>query len=121
MTINTKFTAEEIREIEVEIALRAYFHSRERVPETQEEFDAWCENIIEKKKEKERKEAERKAKRIERENQPGFKTKRNYKRVMTEIEKAKEEMKALERKIAYYEKKKVELAKQFKEETGEEI
>ncbi len=62
-----------------------------------------------------------KAKRIEKENQPGYKAKRNYKRVIAEIEKATEEIEALKRKIAYYEKKKIELAKQYKAETGEEI
>ena len=69
----------------------------------------------------EKAQAEKRAKRRERENQPGVKAKRNYKRANTEIEKAKKEIETLKRKIAYYENKKVEYAKQYKEETGEEI
>ena len=120
--INTnKFTAEEIVEIESAIAVRALFNSREPIPETQEEFDAWCEKVIAENKESARKAEIAKQKRIERENQPGYKAKKNYKRTNTEIEKMKQEMKALERKIKYYEAKKAEYAKQYKEETGEEI
>ena len=62
-----------------------------------------------------------KAKRIERENQPGYKAKRDYKRAAAEIEKATEEIEALKRKVAYYEKKKIELAKRYEAETGEKI
>ncbi len=120
--INTnKFTAEEIAEIKSAIAIRALLHSREPVPATQEEFDAWCEKVIAENRESERKAEIAKQKRIERENRPGYKAKKNYKRVNTEIEKMKQEMKALERKIKYYEAKKAEYAKQYEAETGEEI
>jgi hypothetical protein len=120
--INTnKFTAEEIAEIKSAIAIRALLHSREPVPATQEEFDAWCEKVIAENREAERKAEIAKQKRIERENQPGYKAKKNYKRTNTEIEKMKQEMKALERKIAYYEKKKAEYAEQYEAETGEKI
>lgn len=120
--INTnKFTAEEIVEIKSAIAIRALLNSREPVPATQEEFDAWCEKVIAENREAERKAEIAKQKRIERENQPGYKAKKNYKRTNTEIEKMKQEMKALERKIAYYEKKKAEYAEQYEAETGEKI
>ena len=120
--INTnKFTAEEIAEIKSAIAIRALLNSREPVPTTQEEFDAWCEKVIAENREAERKAEITKQKRIERENQPGYKAKKNYKRTNTEIEKMKQEMKALERKIAYYEKKKAEYAEQYEAETGEKI
>ena len=59
--------------------------------------------------------------RAERENQPGFKAKRNFKRYETEIQKAEKEIKKLQKKIQQYEQKKKEAAEIYAKETNEKI
>ena len=121
MTINTKFNEIEVKEIKMAMAIRAMLNSTEPTPKTQEEFNAWCEEIVANYYKDKAKEEIKKQKRIEKENKPGFKAHRNWKRYDTEIKKAREQIKELERNIKYYEKKKAEYAKQYKAETGEDV
>ena len=121
MTINRKYNEEERAEITRAIAIRAIANSTEQAPKTQEEFDEWAEKIVKEYYENKAKEEARQQKRTEKENQPGFKAKRNFKRYETEIQKAEEEIKKLQKKIQYYEQKKKEAAEIYAEETGEEI
>lgn len=120
MTINTKFTQEEINIIKEIMSYKALFNCND-APSTQEEFDGWCDKIIEKYHEDKKREEIKKQKKIEKESQPGFKARRSWKRYDTEIRKAKEQIKELEKSIEYYEKKKAEYAKQYKAETGENV
>ena len=121
MTINRKYNAEEREEIRAAIVARAIANSAEQAPQTQEEFDKWAEKIVKEYHENKAKEETRQQKRAEKENQPGFKAKRNFKRYETEIQKAEKEIKRLQKKIQQYEQKKKEVAEIYAEETGEEI
>ena len=121
MTINRKYNAEEREEIRAAIAARVIANSTEQAPQTQEEFDKWAEKIVKEYHERKAKEETRQQKRAEKENQPGFKAKRNFKRYETEIQKAEKEIKRLQKKIQQYEQKKKEVAEIYAEETGEEI
>ena len=121
MTINSKYNAEEKEEIRAAIVARAIVNSAEQAPQTQKEFDKWAEKIVKEYHERKAKEETRQQKRAERENQPGFKAKRNFKRYETEIQKAEKEIKKLQKKIQQYEQKKKEAAEIYAEETGEEI
>ena len=121
MTINRKYNAEEREEIKRAIAIRAIANSTEQAPKTQEEFDEWAEKIVKEYHENKAKEEARQQKRAEKENQPGFKAKRNFKRYETEIQKAEKEIKRLQKQIQYYEQKKKEAAEIYEEETNEEI
>ena len=121
MTINRKYNEEERTEILTEIAVRAIINSAEQAPQTQEEFDEWTDKIIKEYYERKAKEEARQQKRAEKENQPGVKAKRNFKRYETEIQKAEKEIKRLQRQIQQYEKKKKEAAEIYAAETGEEI
>ena len=121
MTINRKYNEEERAEIKRGIAIRAIANSTEQAPKTQEEFDKWAEKIVKEYYENKAKEEARQQKRAEKENQPGFKAKRNFKRYETEIQKAEKEIKRLQKKIQQYEQKKKEAAEIYAEETGEEI
>ena len=121
MTINRKYNEEERAEIRTAIAVRAIANSAEQAPQTQEEFDKWAEKIVKEHHENKTKEETRQQKRVEKENQPGFKAKRNFKRYETEIQKAEKEKKKLQKKIQQYEQKKKEAAEIYAKETGEEI
>ena len=121
MTINRKYNEEERTEIKRAIAIRAIANSTEQAPKTQEEFDEWAEKIVKEYYENKAKEEARQQKRAEKENQLGFKAKRNFKRYETEIQKAEKEIKRLQKKIQQYEQKKKEAAEIYAEETGEEI
>ena len=121
MTINKKYNAEERAEIRVAIAARAIANSTEQAPQTQEEFDKWAEKIVKEYHERKIKEDAKQQKRTERENQPGFKAKRNFKRYETEIQKAEKEIKKLQKKIQQYEQKKKEAAEIYAKETNEKI
>ena len=121
MTINRKYNEEERAEIKRAIATRAIATSTEQAPQTQEEFDEWAEKIVKEYHERKAKEETRQQKRAEKENQPGVKAKRNFKRYETEIQKAEKEIKRLQKKIQQYEQKKKEAAEIYAEETGEEI
>ena len=120
MTINEKFTVEERKEIEMTIAILGWCGAK-NAPQTQEDFDTWCEEMLERKRVAEEKEAQRKARIQERNNQAGYKTKMNWKRKGTEITKLEKEIKAMQRKIAYLERARKELAKQYEIEVGEKI
>ena len=121
MTINRKYNEEERAEIKTAIAVRAIANSAEQAPQTQEEFDEWAEKIVKEYHERKAKEESRQQKRAEKENQPGFKAKRNFKRYETEIQKAEKEIKRLQKQIQYYEQKKKEAAEIYGAETNEEI
>ena len=121
MTINRKYNAEEREEIRVAIAARAIANSTEQAPQTQEEFDKWAEKIVKEYHERKVKEETKQQKRIEKENQPGVKAKRNFKRYETEIQKAEKEIKKLQKKIQQYEQKKKEAAEIYAKETNEKI
>ena len=121
MTINRKYNAEEREEIRVATVARAIANSTEQAPQTQEEFDKWAEKIVKEYHERKTKEESRQQKRAERENQPEFKAKRNFKRYETEIQKAEKEIKKLQKKIQQYEQKKKEAAEIYEAEIGEEI
>ena len=121
MTINRKYNAEEREEIRVATVARAIANSTEQAPKTQEEFDEWAEKIVKEYHERKAKEESRQQKRAERENQPGFKAKRNFKRYETEIQKAEKEIKKLQKKIQQYEQKKKEAAEIYAKETNEKI
>ena len=121
MTINRKYNEEEREEIRVAIGARVIANSTEQAPQTQEEFDKWAKKIVKEYHERKTKEESRQQKRAERENQPGFKAKRNFKRYETEIQKAEKEIKKLQKKIQQYEQKKKEAAEIYAEETGKEI
>ena len=121
MTINRKYNAEEREEIRVATVARVIANSTEQAPQTQEEFDKWAEKIVKEYHERKTKEESRQQKRAERENQPGFKAKRNFKRYETEIQKAEKEIKRLQKQIQYYEQKKKEAAEIYELETNEEI
>ena len=121
MTINRKYNEEERTEIKRAIAIRAIANSTEQAPKTQEEFDEWAEKIVKEYYENKAKEEARQQKRAEKENQPGFKAKRNFKRYETEIQKAEKEIKRLQKQIQYYEQKKKEAAEIYEAETNEEI
>lgn len=62
-----------------------------------------------------------KQKRAEKMAQPGAKAKTNYKRKNTEIKKMMEEIERLQKEIEKAERAKANYAKQYKEETGEEL
>ena len=121
MTINRKYNEEERAEIKRAIAIRAIANSTEQAPKTQEEFDEWAEKIVKEYYENKAKEEARQQKRTEKENLPGFKAKRNFKRYETEIQKAEKEIKRLQKQIQYYEQKKKEAAEIYAAEIGEEI
>ena len=121
MTINRKYNKEERAEIKRAIAIRAIANSTEQAPKTQEEFNEWAEKIVKGYYENKAKEEARQQKRTEKENQPGFKAKRNFKRYETEIQKAEKEIKRLQKQIQYYEQKKKEAAEIYEAETNEEI
>ena len=121
MTINRKYNEEERAEIKRAIAIRAIANSTEQAPKTQEEFDEWAEKIVKEYHERKVKEETKQQKRTEKENQPGVKAKRNFKRYETEIQKAEKEIKRLQKKIQQYEQKKKEAAEIYAAETGEEI
>lgn len=121
MTINRKYNEEERAEIRSAIVARVIANSTEQAPQTQEEFDKWAEKIVKEYHENKAKEETRQQKRAERENQPGFKAKRNFKRYETEIQKAEKEIKKLQKKIQQYEQKKKEAAEIYAEETNEKI
>ena len=105
MTINTKFTQEEINVIKEIMSYKALFNCND-VPSTQEEFDEWCDKVVAQYYENKRKEEIKRQKKAERESQPGYKARRSWKRYDTEIRKAKEQIEELEKNIEYYEKKK---------------
>ena len=69
----------------------------------------------------EQKKADAKAKRKEKENQPGYKAARNYRRKVSEIEKMKAEIERLQKEIEKAEYKKAEYAAIYFEETGKKI
>ena len=121
MTINRKYNAEEREEIRAAIVARAIANSAEQAPQTQEEFDEWAEKIVKEYYENKAKKEARQQKRIEKENQPGVKAKRNFKRYETEIQKAEKEIKRLQKQIQYYEQKKKEAAEIYEAETNEKI
>lgn len=121
MTINRKYNEVERAEITKAIAIRAIANSTEQAPKTQEEFDEWAEKIVKEYHENKAKEEARQQKRAEKENQPGFKAKRNFKRYETEIQKAEKEIKRLQKQIQYYEQKKKEAAEIYEAETNEKI
>ena len=121
MTINRKYNAEEREEIKRAIAIRAIANSTEQAPKTQEEFDEWAEKIVKEYYENKAKEEARQQKRTEKENQPGVKAKRNFKRYETEIQKAEKEIKRLQKQIQYYDQKKKEAAEIYEAETNEKI
>ena len=121
MTINKKYNTEERAEITRAIAIRAIANSTEQAPKTQKEFDEWAEKIVKEYHENKAKEEARQQKRAEKENQPGFKAKRNFKRYETEIQKAEKEIKRLQKQIQYYEQKKKEAAEIYETETNEKI
>ena len=121
MTINRKYNEEERAEIKRAIAIRAIANSTEQAPKTQEEFNEWAEKIVKEYYENKAKEEARQQKRAEKENQLGFKAKRNFKRYETEIQKAEKEIKRLQKQIQYYEQKKKEVAEIYEVETNEKI
>lgn len=124
MTINNKYTVEEKAMLVRAIRFNALVDDRMgtcTAPQTEEEFEKWCDNYLANQREEERKKAERKAKAQERMAQPGYKTRQNWKRKGTEIAKLEREIKEMQRKIAYLEKARKRLAEQYKEEVGEEI
>ena len=121
MTINRKYNEEERAEIKRAIAIRAIANSTEQAPKTQEEFDEWAEKIVKEYYENKAKEEARQQKRTEKENQPGVKAKRNFKRYETEIQKAEKEIKRLQKQIQYYKQKKKEAAEIYEAETNEKI
>ena len=121
MTINSKYNAEEREEIRAAIVARAIANSAEQAPQTQEEFDEWAEKIVKEYHERKAKEEAKQQNRAEKENPPGFKAKRNFKRYETEIQKAEKEIKRLQKKIQQYEQKKKEAAEIYAAEIGEEI
>ena len=121
MTINSKYNAEEKEEIRAAIVARAIANSAEQAPQTQEEFDKWAEKIVKEYHERKAKEETRQQKRAERENQPGFKAKRNFKKNETKIQKDEKEIKKLQKKIQQYEQKKKEAAEIYAKETNEKI
>ena len=121
MTINRKYNAEEREEIRAAIVARVIANSTEQAPQTQEEFDKWAEKIVKEYHERKAKEETRQQKRAERENQPEFKAKRNFKKYETEIQKAEKEIKKLQKKIQQYEQKKKEAAEIYAKETNEKI
>ena len=121
MTINRKYNEEERTEIKRAIAIRAIANSTEQAPKTQEEFDEWAEKIVKEYYENKAKEEARQQKKAKKENQPGFKAKRNFKRYETEIQKAEKEIKRLQKQIKYYEQKKKEAAEIYETETNEKI
>ena len=121
MTINKKYNEEERAEIKRAIAIRAIANSTEQAPKTQEEFDEWAEKIVKEYYENKAKEEARQQKRTEKENQPGVKAKRNFKRYETEIQKAEKEIKRLQKQIQYYKQKKKEAAEIYEAETNEKI
>ena len=121
MIINRKYNEEERAEIKRAIAIRAIANSTEQAPKTQEEFDEWAEKIVKEYYENKAKEEARQQKRTEKENQPGVKAKRNFKRYETEIQKAEKEIKRLQKQIQYYKQKKKEAAEIYEAETNEKI
>lgn len=90
-------------------------------PKTQEEFDAWCDETIARHNANEVKKAEEKAKREARENAPGYKAHKNWKRCDTEIRKMQEEIKKMEIAIREMKGKKAYWARKYEEETGKAV
>ena len=121
--INEKFNAEEIKEIEEVIAISVAL-GLTNAPNTQEEFNEWCEKVIDNfHKEKENK-IKKENKKIEKANALGLtleeyeeyeKAKNNYKRHLREIKKAQEEIARLEEEIKYHNRKAVEWKKKMEE------
>lgn len=120
MKINEKYNENERKVLEQTMMILALVGAG-NAPTTQEEFDAWCEETLAKHYENERKEAEAKAKREARENAPGYKAHRNWKRNDTEIRKMREEIARLEAEIRIAEEKKAYWARKYEEETGKAV
>lgn len=117
MIINDKFTKEEVKEIETTMFLKAFMGICD-APETQEEFDKWCEECVERYHENKRKEKEKEERKlnnkIAKANEMGLtfeeyeeykRRERNYKRHLTEIKKCKKEIERLMKEIEYHENK----------------
>lgn len=114
--INNKFTAEEIDYISRNMWILSFAGAP--APQTQEDFDSWCEAYLRGRDEM-KKEAERKRqKRLEKEFQPGYKANRNYKRHMNEIRKLRMQIEELEREIQEHESKAEYWENVYKKETG---
>ena len=120
MKINEKYTAEQKEEIRIAVMMMALVGAG-NAPETQEDFDKWCDEHLATVEARKAHEAELKAKREAREAKAGYKAHRNWKRHDTEIRKAREEIARLMKEIEYHETRKAEYAKEYKEETGKEI
>jgi hypothetical protein len=114
-----KYTAAEIKELHEAIWMMNYMGVP--FPFNETTVEEWADEFLAKKKAEAEKTAERKAKAKAQNEIPGFKTRKEWKRKGTEIEKMRKEIENLEKKIAKLEKGREELANKYKEETNEEI
>lgn len=122
MTINLnekKYTEAEIKELHEAIWLMSYMEVP--FPFTETTVEKWADKYLANKKAEAEKTAERKARAKAQNEVAGAKTKKNWKRKGTEINKLEKEIEEMKKKIAWLEKDRKELAKKYKEETGEEI
>jgi len=120
MKINEKYNAQE-KEILNQMMMVLALVGAGNAPTTQEEFDAWCDEMIAKHNAEEAKRAEEKAKREAREAVPGYKAHKNWKRNDTEIRNLRKEIERIEAKIREAEEKKAYWARKYEEETGKAI
>lgn len=120
ITFNEKFTGEEIAIIKKDIALRALL-CVDNAPTSQVEFDEYCERVLKNEREYVRKEEEKRRKREERNAQPGYRARQNYKRHTYKINSIFKEIEKLYEELAEEQKKKDYYANKYKEETGKEV
>ena len=111
----------ESKEQAVELAKKDGYMVNEKYVRTVEEIRAEEEERAERVRLANEKAEKAKAKRAEKMAQPGAKAKANYKRKNTEIKKMMEEIERLQKEIERAERAKANYAKQYKEETGEEL
>lgn len=115
--INAKFTEEEVKEIEMTIVFLSIIKAG-NAPTTQEEFDAWCDEVIKQYYENIEKKnilAQKKIdKKIAKAKELGMtveeyeeyeRKKKNYKRHICEIKKCEEEIERLKKEIEYHKRK----------------
>lgn len=114
--INNKFTAEEIDYISRNMWILSFAGAS--APQTQEDFDSWCEACLRGRDEMEKEAERRRQKRLEKESQPGYKANRNYKRHMNEIRKLQMQIEELKREIQEHESKAEYWENVYKKETG---
>ena len=118
IVINAKYTEEEKELIRIRAIGKALVGADD-APETQEEFDAWCEKVVEEKRAEIAKAEQRKANRIKNEidraNALGLtveeyreyrKCETNLKKNMEMIRKYEKELAACKKKVAHWENKK---------------